>query len=277
MSKGFSPDGKTVAITGAASGIGAALARDLGARGCRLELADINRAGLDQLAAELADDGVDVHTSVLDIADRDAIYAWADAVAARRGSLDMLFNNAGVAIGGTFEQIAEADFDWLLSINLFGVIRTTRAFLPMLHKAERAHIVNISSLFGLIAPVGQTAYCASKYGVRGFSDCLRHELLDTSIGVTTVHPGGVATNIATSARRPAGVSNAEVEAHMDRAERLLVMPPPQAARIILTGVEKGKPRILIGRDAKIAALIERLRPGTYWKVFAKRMEADEKA
>ena len=159
--------GRAAIITGAASGIGRALAHALARRGCHLALADVNMAGLEETAQRAAT-GVRITRHSLDVGDAQAIAAFPDLVRAEHGRVDLLVNNAGVALGGTFEQIDEAEFDWLLAINFFGAVRMTRAFLPMLKASDDARIVNISSIFGIIAPPGQTAYCASKFAVRGF-------------------------------------------------------------------------------------------------------------
>ncbi|MEE2567123.1 SDR family NAD(P)-dependent oxidoreductase [Hyphobacterium marinum] len=261
--------GRTAVITGAASGIGAALARTLAAAGCHLALGDIDGEGLAALADELPESGVRVITTRLDVADREAIQEFAGLVDRAHGGANLLFNNAGVALGGDFHQVPAEDFDWLLAINLGGVVNTTRAFLPQLRRAGTAHIVNISSLFGLIAPAGQTAYCTSKYAVRGFSDSLRHELAGSGIAVTTVHPGGVATKIAERARMPESVSDTDRQAGLERSRRLLRMDPDRAASIILSGVARNKARILVGQDAKTAALLERLFPSHYWSLIAR--------
>ena len=249
---------QTALITGAGSGIGRALANALHARGCALILTDIDTARLDRVTEEL-DDGPGVQCLRLDVSDPAAI----TALPAQLGAAPtLLVNNAGVAVGGDFETIAESDFDWLLSINLIAPIRMTRTFMPLLRQAPEAVIVNISSLFGLIAPAGQTAYCASKYGLRGFSDSLRHELSGSNIRVMTVHPGGVRTAIADDARLPAGINDARED--RARMNAFLKMPPEDAAEIILRGIERRKRRVLIGRDARIAALIERIFPDSYW-------------
>lgn len=271
MTARFDFAGRTAVITGAASGIGAALAADLALRGCNLALADINDDALEDVAAPLRSNEIRVTATRLDVGDRDAIHAFADTVLAEHGGADLLFNNAGVALGGTFDRVSEEDFEWLVGINFWGPIRMARAFMPMLAQSERAHITNISSIFGVIAPAGQTAYCASKFGVRGFSDALRHELAGSSIGVTTVHPGGVATNIAKRARVPAGTSQAEIDEAQKQAAQNLVMPPAEAAAIILRGVERGKPRVLVGKDAHVLAWIEKLSPSRYWSMMKWRL------
>lgn len=248
----------TALITGAGSGIGRALANALHTRGTALILTDIDPDRLDRVSQEL-NGRASVQSLQLDVADAAACASLPPRL---NGSPSLLFNNAGVAVGGDFETVPEADFDWLLSINLLGPIRMTRTLLPILRAAPEAVIVNISSLFGLIAPAGQTAYCASKYGLRGFSDSLRHELAGTSVRVMTVHPGGVRTSIADDARLPAGINDAQEG--RDRMNAFLKMPPDEAAEVILRGVEQRKRRVLVGRDARMAALIERLFPDSYW-------------
>jgi NAD(P)-dependent dehydrogenase (short-subunit alcohol dehydrogenase family) len=266
--------GRTGVVTGAASGIGRGIAFALARRGCNLALADVNEAGLAETAAMAARDGIAISTHRLDVADRAAIAAFPDQVLARHGRADLLFNNAGVAVGGSFEQVSEEDFEWLMDINFYGVVRLTRAFLPLLRSSDDARIVNISSLFGLIAPPGQTAYCASKFAVRAFSESLRRELEaeGAKIGVTVVHPGGVATSIAKSARAPRGVNDVDLEAQKARFEKFLRMPPTQAGEIIVSGAERGRPRVIVGNDAKFAALVERIAPVAYWKFLGKGMQ-----
>jgi NAD(P)-dependent dehydrogenase (short-subunit alcohol dehydrogenase family) len=257
---------RTAIVTGAASGIGRAIAHALARRGCNLALADVNGPGLEETARNAAT-GVRITRHALDVGDAQAIAAFPETVRAEHGKLDLLVNNAGVALGGTFEQVKEADFDWLMSINFFGVVRMTRAFLPMLKPSEDARIVNISSIFGMIAPPGQTAYCASKFAVRGFSESLRKELEGTSVGVTVVHPGGVATSIAKSARRPQALSPQEFTAALTQIEAKLKMPPDEAGETIVRGIERRQPRIIVGNDAKVAALLERVAPIGYWNVL----------
>jgi NAD(P)-dependent dehydrogenase (short-subunit alcohol dehydrogenase family) len=260
--------GRTAVVTGAAGGIGRAIAVSLARRGCHLALADIDDAALAQTAAEIrnnhAQDNIRISRDHLDVSDRAAVSALPTQVTTEHGGVDVLVNNAGVALGGTFLEVAESDFDWLLGINFWGVVQMTRAFLPLLQKSEEARLVNISSLFGLIAPPGQTAYCASKFAVRGFSEALRHELAGTRIGVTVVHPGGVATSIGKNARFPSSLSEGELAKRLKFFDSILTMPPEIAGEIIVRGVENRKPRILVGRDAKYAALVERLMPVTYW-------------
>jgi short-subunit dehydrogenase len=276
MSAKFSYAGCTAVVTGAASGIGAALARTLADRGCHLALADINTDGLQSVADELSIHDRRVTTHILDVGNRDAIYDFAADVEKEHHRTELLFNNAGVATMGTFEQVEEQDFEWLLNINLLGPIRMTRAFLPLLRQASTAHIINISSIFGVIAPPGQTAYCTSKFGLLGFSDSLRHEFDGSSIGVTTVHPGGIDTNIASSSRTPKHVSSEEAQETIRSVEQLLVMPPSRAASIILDAVERGRPRVYVGSDAKRMAFIQRLFPFRYWSLIQRSIDSDKR-
>ena len=266
--------GRTAIVTGAASGIGRGIARALARRGCDLALADLNEAGLRETASIVSPHAVKTSCHRLDVADRAAVAAFPDAVERAHGRADILVNNAGVAVGGTFEEIAEQDFEWLFEINFWGVVRMTRAFLPLLRRSDEAHIVNISSLFGLIAPPGQSAYCASKFAVRGFSESLRRELEaeGARIAVTTVHPGGVNTSIADNARVPRGRNTDRLAEERDRFRKFLVMPPERAGEIIVSGMERGRPRVIVGNDARSAALIERLSPVNYWKHLQRRLK-----
>lgn len=262
--------GRTAVITGAASGIGRALAINLAARGCHLALADLNEDGAANTALLVRKAGLRVSSHGLDVADRAQVAAFPAIVLAVHPGVDLLFNNAGVALGGRFEQLSEEEFDWLMEINFHGVVRMTRAFLPLLRAADDACLVNLSSLFGLVAPPEQTAYCASKFAVRGFSQSLRHELLGTNVGVTVVHPGGVATAIARNARVAKSIGNDhDVAGRRAQTEKMLRMNPTQAAEIIIRAVERRKARVLVGTDAKIVSLIERVSPAYYWNVLSK--------
>ena len=252
-------------ITGAGSGIGRATAQALARRGCHLALADIDRAGLQQTAATLANLRVRVTTHVLDVADREAVRALPGAVFAAHQRVDILMNNAGVALGGSFEQVSEEDFDWLFDINFNGVVRMTRAFLPILRQSDDARVVNVSSVYGLVSPPGQSAYSASKFAVRGFSNALRHELEGSSVGVSVVHPGGVATSIARNARVPKDAPADEIARGRKVAEKLLRLAPEAAGEIIARGIERREARILVGSDAKVVAVLERLSPVHYWR------------
>lgn len=266
--------GRVAVVTGAGSGIGRGTSLALARRGCALALADVNEEGLAETRALTETLGVKVSAHRLDVADREAVAAFPKTVLAGHGRVDLLFNNAGVAIGGTFEQVAEEDFDWLMEINFFGVVRMTRAFMPLLRSSDAARIVNISSIFGIIAPPGQTAYTASKFAVRAFSESLRRELEaeGSKIGVTVVHPGGVATSIAKNARPPRGINDPDLEAQKERFDKLLRMPPEKAGEIIVSGVEAEKARVLVGGDARFMAMLERLMPVSYWNILGRRLK-----
>ena len=241
--------GRVAVVTGAGGGIGRSTALALARRGCHLALADVNETAATQTANDALAFGVRATSHRLDVADRDAVRAFPAVVNTAHKRIDLLINNAGVALGGTFEQVSEEDFDWLMDINFNGVVRMTRAFLPYLRNSDDARIVNVSSLYGLISPPGQSAYSASKFAVRGFSNALRHELEGSCVGVTVVHPGGVATSIAKSARVPAGAPAEEVERQRALSQQLLRMPPEKAGEIIVRGIERRSSRILVGNDA----------------------------
>jgi short-subunit dehydrogenase len=263
---------RVAVITGAGSGIGRATATSLARRGCHLALCDIDASGLAQAQAQVSAAGVRSSVHVMDVASREAVAALPAAVQKAHSRADLLINNAGVALAGNFDQVSEADFDWLMEINFYAVVRMTRAFLPLLRASDDARIVNLSSVFGLISPPGQTAYCASKFAVRGFSNALRHELAGTRVNVSVVHPGGVATAIARNARVSPAVSAEERRQHRDRADKLLRLPPEEAGEAIVRGVEKRRARILVGRDAVIISLLERLLPVNYWRVLGPRVQ-----
>jgi len=266
-------DGVAV-ITGAASGIGAALALALARAGMRLALADVNAAGLDGTAQRAREAGAETSVHAFDITDEAAIAALPAAVEAAHGRVSVLVNNAGVALGGRFEQVDPADFDWLMAVNFGGTVRMTRAFLPLLARERAAQVVNVSSVFGLLAPPGQTAYCASKFAVRGFSESLRHELEmeGSPIGVTLVHPGGVRTAIAENARLAKGLDEAEIERHRTAWRALLALDADEAARRIVRGIAAREPRVLVGRDAVAAAWLQRFFPVGYWRHMSRDLE-----
>ena len=261
----------TAVVTGAGSGIGRALAQQLAATHSGLALTDIDEAGLQQTVRSLEKKGALITAHVLDVADEKAMCLFAKDVRKKHGRVTLLINNAGVALEGTFEEISLDDFRWLMNINFWGTVYGVTYFLPVLKREERAHIVNLSSVFGLIAPPGQPAYSASKFAVRGFTECLRHELEGTSVGVSCVHPGGIRTAIARRARIGAGVTRTGREEELARFERLFRTSPEAAATRILRGVERREPRILIGSDAYKIDILQRLRPGTYWKTMLRKL------
>ncbi|MGJ5077214.1 SDR family NAD(P)-dependent oxidoreductase [Bradyrhizobium oligotrophicum] len=267
--------GAAAAVTGAASGIGHALAQELAARGCDLALADRDEAGLASLAAELTASGRKVTTHRLDVSDVVAVTQFAEDATRAHPGLNIVVNNAGVALFGSFAEIDQAEMDWLFNINFWGVVHGTRAFLPHLSRRREAHVVNLSSIFGIIAPPGQSAYAAAKFAVRGFSESLRHELTaaGSPVRLSVVHPGGIATAIARNARAGHGMTdNARRVQAIERFERLARTSPRDAALRIIQGIERNEPRILIGSDARFMDLLQRFMPGTYWRVMAKQLE-----
>ena len=266
-------DGRVAAITGAGSGIGRALAVELARRGAHLALSDIDEAGLAETVSLCEGSGVKVTSQKVDVADRAAVFAWADQVVADHGAVNLIFNNAGVALGATIEAMSYEDFEWLMGINFWGVVHGTKAFLPHLKAAGEGHIVNMSSVFGLISIPSQSAYNAAKFGVRGFTDALRMELDADDCGVssTTIHPGGIKTNIARNARMDDSVtafagSKEEARRNFDR---IAMTSPEKAARQILAAVQADRRRALIGHDAKVIDLISRLPAGLYQRAVVR--------
>jgi short-subunit dehydrogenase len=273
--------GAAAAVTGAASGIGRALALELAARGCDLALADRDEAGLQAVAAEIAKTGagkITVHG--VDVGEPSQIEAFAQNAIAAHANLNIVVNNAGVALMGRFDEVDQAQMEWLYNINFWGVVHGTRAFLPHLSRQREAHIVNLSSIFGIIAPPGQTAYAAAKFAVRGFSESLRHELqmAASPVRLSVVHPGGIATNIARNSRSGSGMTdNTRRAQSIERFDAVARTTPAAAALRIIKGIEKNQPRILIGNDARFMDLLQRFRPASYWAVLARRIEKMAKA
>ncbi len=272
MTKKMQLRSRTAIVTGAASGIGRAVAISLAQRGCNLALTDINMEGLEETRNLVTEYEVKATIHHLDVSDRQAIMAFPAEVTREHENIDVLVNNAGVTVGGPFEILSNEDFEWVMNINFWGVVHMCRAFLPLLRKSNDARLVNVSSIYGIIAPPGQTAYTASKFAVRGFSQSLRHELQDTNIGVTVVHPGGVATNIAENAKIPEGIPQELVDAKRAEAKSKLTLSPAKAGEMIVKAIEDRKPRILVGNDAKFVSLVERLRPSNYWKTISRISE-----
>lgn len=256
--------GTVAAITGAGSGIGRALALNLAGRGCALAIADVNATTLAETAEMAREAGANhVTTHTVDVSDYAAVEGFAANAVTAHGGVQLLINNAGVALGGTFQEVSIEDFHWLMGINFWGEVNGCKAFLPTLLQQREAHIANLSSVFGLLAPPGQVPYASSKYAVRGFTEALRVELHGMSVHVSAVHPGGVATNIAKNARVGRNVPTADpAQLATQRAsiERMLTLPPPQAAAIIVEGIEHNRRRILVGNDAKMIALMTRWLP-----------------
>ncbi|MBM0277452.1 SDR family NAD(P)-dependent oxidoreductase [Micromonospora tarensis] len=257
--------GATAVVTGAASGIGAALAHALARRGSNLVLLDRDAERLDAVSGAIraAHPDRQLCTYLVDLADATATAQVAAEIGQRHPRVRLLVNNAGVGLGGRFDQVTFEEFSWVIDVNFRAVAQVTHALLPTLRAEPGAHLVNISSLFGLIAPAGQAAYSASKFAVRGLTEALRHELVDDGIGVTSVHPGGIRTRITANARIGSGVSHDEYAAGRAQFEKLLTIAPERAAEVILRGVERRRGRVLVGWSAKLPDLLARVLPGSY--------------
>ncbi len=255
--------GATAVVTGAAGGMGEHLARGLAERGSTLLIVDRDAQRLDAVAASIraAYPGGRVTTFVADLADRDAVDRLAAELLAATDRVDLLVNNAGVALAGQFDQISLDDFDWVMAINFSAPVRLTHHLLPRM--GAGGHIVNVSSLFGLVGPKGQTAYSSSKFALRGFTEALRNELLPRGIGTTTVHPGGIRTDIARNARIGGNLTDVDVERAKDDFDKLLTFPAEKAAELMLEAVKARRPRLLIGLSAKVPDVVARLAPMSF--------------
>lgn len=274
---------KVAAITGAASGIGRALSLQLAREGCNLSLSDINDKDLQQTvqmaqaAAEKAGKHILVTAQKLDVSKREAVYQWAEKTAADHGRINLIFNNAGVALGATVEGVEYDDFEWIMDINFWGVVYGTKAFLPHLKAAGDGHIINVSSIFGLFSQPTQCTYNASKFAVRGFTESLRQELdmQNSGVSATCVHPGGIKTNIARTARYTSSVSELTGQSEADGKktfEKLFITTPEKAAKIILDAVRGNKRRVLVGPDAVAIDLMVRTLPETYQTIVVRNMQ-----
>ncbi|HEY1077768.1 MAG TPA: SDR family NAD(P)-dependent oxidoreductase, partial [Fontimonas sp.] len=249
----YSLKDKVAVITGAGSGIGRALAVQLQQRGCRLALCDVNAAALAETVALLnGAAGAAVFSRAFDVASRDAVFDFAAAVKEQLGTAHIVINNAGVALSQTIEDMSYEDLEWLMNINFWGVVHGTKAFLPMLRAQDDGVIVNLSSIFGIIAVPTQGAYHAAKFAVRGFTETLRQELDGTGVFAVCVHPGGIRTNIVRNSRHYVSNDGVTDQALMARRfDKMARTSPEQAARTIIDGIERRQPRILIGGDAKL--------------------------
>ncbi len=266
--------GKRAAITGAGDGMGRELAIQLNAQGCDLWLCDIHEERLHETHSLLSEENGAVHLAVVDCGDKAAIDNWASQVANSTASIDALFNNAGVAYAARFEHATEDNYQWLININFWGVVWGSRAFLPLLTKAPVGHLVNLSSIFGMIGVPTQSAYNAAKFAVRGFSESLVGEYHGTSIRVSCVHPGGIATNIARRARADSDQPSATPDERDQQFKQHTPTTPKQAASIILKGVSRSKPQIMVGNDAKFMQWVSRLFPVGYHKFLRKFLDAE---
>jgi NAD(P)-dependent dehydrogenase (short-subunit alcohol dehydrogenase family) len=253
-------------VTGAASGIGRALAVRFAAENIAgIAISDVNEAGLNETAEIAAATGVPVSAHVIDVSKLDQVQRLADEAVERHGRVTHLVNNAGVGVLGSFEQLSIEDFEWLMSINFWGVVYGCKVFLPLLKQQESAHIVNVSSVFGFIAPEEQTAYCSSKFAVRGFTESLRHELAGTNVTVSAVHPGGIKTNIARNSRIGKDTPEEWKQQGTKFFDKVARTSPETAADVIVAGIKSRNPRILIGQDAYAISLFSRLFPKRYLK------------
>jgi short-subunit dehydrogenase len=270
-------DNKVAAITGAASGMGRTLALELARRGCNLALSDVNEAELVKTAEMAGKHKVRVTITKLDVANRDAVYAWADQVVRDHGKVNLIFNNAGVALTTTLEHVKISDFEWIMGINFWGVVYGTQAFLPHLKASGDGHVINTSSLFGLMAVPTQGTYNASKFAVRGYTEALRMELEmeGACVSATCVHPGGIATNIAMAGKVDPimeKLTGTTEEQQKRRANKLINVTTAESAALqILSAVEKNERRVLVGNDAKFLDKLIRLLGSSYQVVVLNKL------
>ena len=248
---------RVAVVTGAASGIGRALAVALAKKGCHLALVDVNEVGLQETAAAAAATGRKVSTHLVSVADRESMRALPEQVVAEHGHVHIVVNNAGVALDASFEDASLENLDWIVGINFWGVVYGCKFFLPYLRREEEAHIVNLSSLFGIIGVPRNSAYCATKFAVRGMTESMWCEMSKEGIGLSTVHPGGIKTNIARAARTGAGTDTSEFAGEFDKLART---SPERAAEKIVRGIEKNQLRVRITSETYLLDWLKRLFP-----------------
>ncbi len=269
---------KVAAITGAASGMGRTLAIELARRGCHLSLSDVNEAGLAETADMARKLGVKVTAQKLDVANRDAVFAWADQTVMDHGKCNLIFNNAGVALTVNLDIVQQRDFDWIMGINFWGVVYGTQAFLPHLRKSGEGHVINTSSLFGLMAVPTQGTYNATKFAVRGYTEALRMELeiAGDPVSATCVHPGGIATNIAKAGKIDPNmerVSGVSADKQRKLADKLINVTTAESAALqILKAVENNERRVLVGPDAKFLDKVVRLLGSSYQVLVMRQLK-----
>jgi short-subunit dehydrogenase len=257
-------------VTGAASGIGRALALRLAREKIAgIAISDVNENGLRETTEMVEKLGATVSTHIVDVSSREQMQSFADGILAGHGRVTHLINNAGVALIGDVDEISLENIEWLMGINFWGTVYGVKIFLPVLREQKLAHIVNVSSVFGFVAPPGQAAYCASKFAVRGFTESLRHELEGSNVLVSCVHPGGVKTNICNDSRIGENATEEEKKQTVKFFDRASPTTADQAAEIIIKGIKKRNPRILVGRDARMIDKIQRWFPKKYFAVMDK--------
>lgn len=260
---------KVAAITGAGSGMGRTLSLELAKQDCNLAISDVNEQGLAETLGlvKKINPNIKVTSQKLDVSDRSAVFGWAEKIAKEHGKINLIFNNAGIAFGSTIEGFEEKDFKRVIDINFWGVVHGTQAFLPYLKKSGEGHIINTSSVFGIIGVPGTSAYNASKFAVRGFTETLRQELdfMKCGVSATSVHPGGIKTAIAKSSRTNDSVKvlGLDPKTAADKMSAQFITSPEKAARVILKAVKKNSRRVLIGPDAKFIDWMQRLLPSSY--------------
>jgi NADP-dependent 3-hydroxy acid dehydrogenase YdfG len=264
--KGF--DGKVAVVTGAGSGIGRALAIELGRSGAKLAISDVDTDGLAVTEERLCAIGAPVKSDRLDVTEREAFQVYADEVKDHFGTVNQVYNNAGIAYGGSIEISQFKDLERVMDVDYWGVVNGTKLFLPHLIASGDGHVINVSSVFGLLSVPNQGAYNAAKFAVRGFTEALRQEMLVAghSVKVTCVHPGGIQTAIARNAVTAEGLDKEKLANFFDK--RLASTAPQAAARVILDGVRKNKPRVLVGNDAKALDLVARVTGSGYQRLVA---------
>ena len=262
--------GKLAIVTGAASGIGRGTALELAKRGARLAISDLDRTGLAETAKRIEALGGQVTTYLLDVADRDAVYAFAQEIETTHGGADIVINNAGVAQIARVDELSYEDFEWVMNIDFWGMVYGTKAFLPQIQKKGEGHIVNVSSIFGIVAVPSQAAYNSAKFAIRGFTEALRHDMKGTRIKVSCVHPGGIKTNIVRNARFLQSTQATAREEAASGFDKMAMTTPEKAGRVIVNGIAKNKERILIGFDAKAIDWLQRLLPASYGKIMFRR-------
>ena len=263
--------GKVAVVTGAGSGIGQALAVELGRSGAKVAISDVDTEGLAVTEERLKAIGAPVKADRLNVTEREAFAAYADAVKEHFGKVNQIYNNAGIAFSGDVEVSQFKDIERVMDVDFWGVVNGTKVFLPYLIESGDGHVINISSIFGVFSVPGQAAYNSAKFAVRGFTEALRQEMLlhKRPVAVTCVHPGGIKTGIARNATHAEGI---DAQSHAETMEvfekRALRMSPDRAAEIILTAVQKKQARVLVGADAKLLDIIVRITGSGYQRVFA---------